>query len=191
MPDALIEFLLDESKWLAMSMVTAIAAVGALFWSQRAAVLPRRRLILWAMNLFYGCVIGMMGLGHLLAVGIKDARGVIDGAPLWLLYPMGVCLALPAGCLALRVGSYLRSESVAATRKTASFHDSSTPTSSMTTWSATSISSAATQLGTPTPNGGSATRCRRRVMLRTASPSTLCRRRSVTSRSSIVTTEAW
>jgi len=100
---------LDESKWLFASMLLSIIAVVVVLRGRRGSGLPQRIEILRAMNLFYGCVIGMMSFGHLLAVTVKAAQGALDGSP-WMLYPLGLSLAIPAWWLAFRVERYTTEE---------------------------------------------------------------------------------
>ena len=103
----IFDLALDESRWLAFAISLSTLAVLALCarptW--RAAA-PRTR-VLWAMNLFYACTIGTMSCGHLLAVGVKAARGTLEGS-LAFLVPLGLVLFVPACWLALRVGRYAR-----------------------------------------------------------------------------------
>ena len=61
------------------------------------------------MNLFYGCMIGTMALGHLSAVTVKAVQGTLEGS-LWLLYPLGLALAGPAWWLAFRAGRYVNQQ---------------------------------------------------------------------------------
>lgn len=97
----MIDIVLDEGKWLPTAMVLAAVAVGLLYARHRRRAIARRVRIQAAMNLFYGCVIGTMAGGHLLAVTIKLARGTVDGSP-WFLYSLGLALAVPAWWLAMR-----------------------------------------------------------------------------------------
>lgn len=102
MTDLIIELVLDESKWLSTAMLLSIFSVGLLIFRQRRLGLSRRLVILRAMHLFYGCMIGIMAFGHLLAVTLKAALGTLEGS-LWLLSLLGLALAIPAGCLAASV----------------------------------------------------------------------------------------
>lgn len=98
MTDRLIEIVLDESKWLTMAMVCSAVVVGfcARGWIARGR--PARVEILAAMNRFYGCMIGVMGTGHLLAVSVKLAQGTLEPSPLPML-ALGLGLAIPAWLL--------------------------------------------------------------------------------------------
>ncbi|MGH7601317.1 MAG: hypothetical protein ACREOI_33580 [bacterium] len=107
MTEPIVAMVLDESKWLSISMLLSIIAVLALAVRQRRQRLPHRLRILEAMNLFYGCMIGIMSFGHLLAVTVKFSQGTLEGS-LGLLYALGLVLAIPAWWLAFRVGKFVK-----------------------------------------------------------------------------------
>ncbi len=100
--------MLDEGKWLFASMLLSLVVVA---WAiaRHRRVLPARSQILLAMNVFWGCTIGTMAFGHLLAVTIKLMQGTLRGSWL-LLYPLGLVLAIPAWWLAVRAARYVREE---------------------------------------------------------------------------------
>lgn len=114
MVEHFIAIVLDESKWLATAMLLSILAVavqaGRRFrrgpsrnsWSSR---------VRWqsALLLFYGCMIGIMGSGHLLAVTVKVFQRTLEGS-VWLLYPLGLALAVPAWWLAACAGRLQQDE---------------------------------------------------------------------------------
>lgn len=104
-PAALI---VDESKWLTVSMAIALLAVATQLYRHRRSDLPARRRVLAAMVLFFGITIGTMALGHLLAVSTKLSLGTLEG-PVALLYLIGVSLAVPAWWLALHTRRVLDS----------------------------------------------------------------------------------
>ncbi|MEM7582089.1 MAG: hypothetical protein AAF560_01800 [Acidobacteriota bacterium] len=108
MIDRILEVVVDESKWLPFAMLVSMLAVAITAGWPRQRRLSRRLRMLWGMNLFFGCMIGIMALGHLLAVSVKAAQGTLDasGMPLTLLYPIGVVLAVPAWWLVSIVGRY-------------------------------------------------------------------------------------
>ncbi len=95
---AISALILDESKWLFSSMLLSLTAVGVSFVKRRFIDASQPLQVLGAMNLFYGCMIGTMSLGHLLAVTVKLVQGNLNGSP-WLLYPLGLALTIPAGWL--------------------------------------------------------------------------------------------
>lgn len=107
MVQAIVELVLDESKWIFASVVLSILVV-VVSLCQREAPLHRSEILL-AMNLLYGCMIGTMGLGHLLAVTVRMVQGTLQGS--WLiLYPLGLVLAVPAWWLVFRVPRYVMEE---------------------------------------------------------------------------------
>ena len=95
MIDRLAALIVDESKWLAVSMGFALLAVSVLLYRHHHSDFPARRWILAAMNLFFGITIGTMALGHLLAVTTKLALGTLDGSVL-VFYLIGAALAVPS-----------------------------------------------------------------------------------------------
>lgn len=52
-------------------------------------------------------MIGIMSFGHLLAVTVKASQGTINGS-LWILYALGLALAIPAWWVAFRVGRFVK-----------------------------------------------------------------------------------
>lgn len=95
MTDRLVALIVDESKWLAVSMSVALLAVTALLLRHRKSPLPARRRILSAMSLFFGVTIGTMAFGHLLAVTTKLASGTLEGSAL-VFYLIGTAVAVPS-----------------------------------------------------------------------------------------------
>jgi hypothetical protein len=95
MIDQLVALIVDESKWLPISMGLALLAVTILLYRRRHAGLPARHWVLAAMNLFFGMTIATMAFGHLLAVTAKLALGTLEG-PIALFYAIGVALAVPS-----------------------------------------------------------------------------------------------
>ena len=99
----MIELILEESKWFAFAMSTAMLGVALwLFLRRRSGPLEARPTVASALNLFYGIVIGLMGFGHLLAVALKIGMGSIESSvhPILLLL-LGLILAVPGGWLAV------------------------------------------------------------------------------------------
>lgn len=95
MTERILEFVLNESKWLTAAMLLGILTVVTWVRRQQRERALDRLAILGAMNRFYGCMIGVMSLGHLLAVTVASLQGTLKGSPL-LLYPLGLALAIPA-----------------------------------------------------------------------------------------------
>ena len=109
MGQVIVEFLLDDRRWLFTSMLLSTIAVVVSLADDACTACLHRLEILWAMNLFYGCMIGTMALGHLTAVTVKTVQGTLEGS-LWMLYPLGLALAIPAWWLAFRAERYVTRE---------------------------------------------------------------------------------
>ncbi len=109
MEERITELVLDESKWLTAAMLSALVAVGVILGRRRRASPSRRVVIFGAMNLFYGCTLGVMSCGHILAVSVKLAQGTLQGSP-WILFPLGLALAVPSWWLAIRAARLANGE---------------------------------------------------------------------------------
>ena len=98
MKDQLVAWIVDESKWLAASMVLAVLVVTVVTVRDRGRELATRHRVQTAMNLLFSVTVGNMAFGHLLAVTTKLAMGTLPGSapPLYLL---GFALATPTGWL--------------------------------------------------------------------------------------------
>ncbi len=105
MPQAIVEAILNEGAWLTWSMALSFALV-AVSTRRHWRALSNRDRVMSAMNLFYGCMIGTMAVGHLLAVTIKAFQGTLEPS-WWSIYLLGLVLAVPAWWLV--AGAY-RSE---------------------------------------------------------------------------------
>jgi hypothetical protein len=103
-PQAILDAVLDEGKWLFGAML--FAGLAVLVTHSRVLRMSGRREVMRALNVFYGCMIGTMGLGHLAAVTVRMAQGTLQGSPV-MLYPLGLALALPAWWLAIRAKRYV------------------------------------------------------------------------------------
>lgn len=93
--DQWIALIVDESKWLAMSMSAAMICVALHQLRLRRSDLPGPRRVLAAMNLFFAVTIGVMAFGHLLAVTTKYLVGTLEGAAS-VFYLIGMALAGPS-----------------------------------------------------------------------------------------------
>lgn len=109
MTEQITTIILDEGKWVFAAMLVSLTVVAVQLVRLRGEGSSHRIKILTAMNLFFGGFIGTMSGGHLLAVTIKLLLGTLEGS-VWLLYPLGLVLAVPAWWLAARVIGYLRDE---------------------------------------------------------------------------------
>jgi hypothetical protein len=90
---------LDESKWLTISMSAAFLAVALMLYRHRSADLRDR--VLGAMTLCFAATISVMALGHLLAVTIKLIAGTLVGS-IAVVYVIGIALAVPSWWSLLR-----------------------------------------------------------------------------------------
>ena len=109
MIDQLIALIVDESKWLTVSMGFALLAVTILLYWHRRSVFPARRRVLAAMNLFFGVMIGIMAFGHLLAVTTKLVAGTLQGS-IPVFYLIGIVLAVPSWWLIYHTRRVLASD---------------------------------------------------------------------------------
>lgn len=104
-----LALIVDESKWLPMAMGLALLIVAIMLYRYRHSGLPARRLVLAAMNLFFGVMIGTMAFGHLLAVSVKLTLGTLQGS-IPFFYLIGIALALPSLWLINHMRRILSSE---------------------------------------------------------------------------------
>ena len=107
MIDQIVAFIVDEGKWLSVSMGLALLSATISLYIHSESHLRRRVLV--AMNLFFGVTIGTMALGHLLAVTTKLAMGTLEG-PVVLFYIIGIVLAIPSWWLILHTRRVLENE---------------------------------------------------------------------------------
>ena len=112
MSDALIAAILDEGKWLTASMTVAFVGVALLLVRRRGTAGSTTLLVAAAMSLFFALTIGTMAFGHLLAVSTKLALGTLPRPP-FVLYAIGLALALPAWWLAYHAPSLVLSAQAA------------------------------------------------------------------------------
>lgn len=108
MTDQLIALIIDESKWLTMSMGLALFLVTLLLYRTRHSGHTVRLRIYAAMNLFFGVMVGTMAFGHLLAVSTKLGLGTLEGSASFF-YGIGIVLAIPAWWLIYHVRELLSS----------------------------------------------------------------------------------
>ena len=95
MTNQLISLIIDESKWLPVSMALAFLAVAIMLYRHRHSHNQARHLVLAAMNLFFGVTIATMTFGHISAVTAKLALGTLEGSIL-VFYLIGIVLAVPS-----------------------------------------------------------------------------------------------
>jgi hypothetical protein len=109
MINQLVALIVDESKWLTMSLGFALLTVTILLYRHRHSDFPARRKVLAVMNLFLGVTIGTMAFGHLLAVTTKLATGTLEGS-VPMFYLIGTALAVPAWWLIYHTREVLASD---------------------------------------------------------------------------------
>lgn len=109
MVNQLAALIVDESKWLTVSLSLALLLVSLLLYRLRRSELPVRCRVLAAMTLFGGVTVGNMAFGHLLAVTTKLALGTLQGS-LLVFYGIGIALAVPSWLLIYHTRQVLASE---------------------------------------------------------------------------------
>jgi hypothetical protein len=111
MVDGLLTLVLDESKWLTVSMGTAFLTVTLLLYRYRRRNLSPQTRTLAALTLMFAVTISVMAFGHLLAVTVTMLTSTLRGSAL-VVYGVGVALAVPSWWLlvhALRTFDQIRS----------------------------------------------------------------------------------
>jgi hypothetical protein len=89
----MIELVSNPSLWFHAAIVTAALATGVWRRGIDAAA---------AMNRFYGVVIVVMGIGHIVAVSLRLVLGTLSPTTSRFAIPLGFLLACPAFWLAVR-----------------------------------------------------------------------------------------
>jgi hypothetical protein len=108
MIDRLVALVVDESKWLTLSMSAAAIGVLWLLIAHRDSPLPLRRRMLACLNLSAGIIVGSMAAGHLLAVATKLAFGTLREGSLAIFVAIGVVLLVPAWLVTRHTAVVLR-----------------------------------------------------------------------------------
>lgn len=92
-----VDLVLNEDLWFPPAAVVALLAAAGLVLRCRARRISRTATLACGLNLFYGLLIGILGVGHLLAVSIKTAAGTLPaGTSRWFIFPLGFAIAIPA-----------------------------------------------------------------------------------------------
>ena len=107
----MLDLVLNEDLWFPVA--TGIALVATMGWvhGARSRDLSRRTKTAYGLNLFYGCLIGIMGFGHLQAVTIKTVLGTLPPSTNpWFVFPLGFALAIPAWWLVASLRGLARNE---------------------------------------------------------------------------------
>jgi hypothetical protein len=94
MIDRLAALVVDEGKWLTLSMLVA-AWVGWVQWRRPSRTAAPRARIEAALTLYFALTIAVMAFGHLAAVTVKLALGTLVGSRL-AFYAIGGLLAVPS-----------------------------------------------------------------------------------------------
>jgi hypothetical protein len=97
----MIAILLNPGTWFPLAFALAAAWVATTAWRQARRGAPSRERVLAAMNRFYGTVIGVMALGHTLAVALKMALGTLSETTSWFALPLGLLMGVPSWWLAI------------------------------------------------------------------------------------------
>lgn len=92
----MIDLVKNESLWFPFAIAVAFVAAALSIVRHLRTGAARRATITRALSLFYGCMIGITGSGHLLVVTIKAIDGTLEQGMRWFLYPLGLVLAVPA-----------------------------------------------------------------------------------------------
>ncbi len=98
MANDLIQGVLNESRWPALAMAVA-ALVITLSWRRLRRSAPSPSWAEGVLDVAFGCLVGVMAFGHLLAVTIHLVRGDTLRSPPALLYLIGLVLMVPAAWL--------------------------------------------------------------------------------------------
>lgn len=109
-----VDVVLMEDAWFPAAALIALIAVAGLILRYRRKAIPKQVTVVCALNLFYGTLVGVLGVGHLLAVSITTAMGTSTGR--WFLFPLGFGIAVP-GWLLLASVSGLRDQNRSAWKR--------------------------------------------------------------------------
>lgn len=110
----MLNILLNEDIWFPAAALIGLVATAVLIIQSRRRQVAGRAIAAAACSLFFGVLIGVLGIGHLFAVTTKASLGVLPaGINLWFAIPFGVALAGPAWWLTLQVRGLLRVDRVA------------------------------------------------------------------------------
>jgi hypothetical protein len=97
----MIAALLSPATWMQAGFALAVVTVALTIRRQLRDGAARRAIVLAAMHRFYGCVIGAMATGHIVAVALKMGLGTLPDTTSPLALPLGVAMAVPAWWLAI------------------------------------------------------------------------------------------
>ncbi len=104
----MLEVILKDETWLAVATSLGLLAILAMILRQRRQQRSKWTIVAGALNLFLGLWIGIMGLGHLVAVTIRAVQGTLPASVhLWIAIPLGFALAVPGWWLTALVRGIL------------------------------------------------------------------------------------
>ena len=104
----MLDLILKEDVWFAFATSVGLVAILALIAHQRQQQRSKWTIAAAALNLFFGLWIGIMGIGHLVAVTIKAVLGTLPAnVHLWIAIPLGFALAVPGWWLTALVRGLL------------------------------------------------------------------------------------
>lgn len=113
----MLNILLNEDLWFPAAALIGLVATAVLIVKGWRRHVQGRVIAAAACSLFFGLLIGVLGIDHLFAVTTKALLGILPpGINLWFAIPFGVALAGPAWWLTLQVRSLLRADHVARKR---------------------------------------------------------------------------
>jgi hypothetical protein len=96
----MIDILLDPSPWFRAAFIVALGAALALAHN-RSRLPTTRGFVMAAMNRTYGCLIGVVALGHVVALAIKMGAGTLSPSTSAFAIPLGFAFGVPAWWLAI------------------------------------------------------------------------------------------
>jgi hypothetical protein len=91
----MIELVKNPAWWFPFALVVATGLVAVLVVRMRRRGAEEPALVARALHAYHGCVIGVMGTGHLAAVIAGAADGTLRDGLRWHLIPLGLVIALP------------------------------------------------------------------------------------------------
>ena len=108
----MVELILKDETWVVAATSLGLLAILAMILRQRQQQRSKWAIVAGALNLFFGLWIGIMGLGHLVAVTIKAVQGTLPAnVDLWIAIPLGFALAVPGWWLTTLIRGLLAGDS--------------------------------------------------------------------------------
>ena len=89
--------LLNGGYWFDVAITISVLGLVWPFFARGRQPIPQAVRVTRGVVLFFGLCIGIMAVGHLVAVTIKAALGTLpSGSNLWRLFRIGFMFAIPA-----------------------------------------------------------------------------------------------